>query len=98
MIRSRFALTALVAATLVVGCSSSDADRIKLVPVDGVVTINGQPFPGAAVVFTPQDSGEGVTSGSDTTGPRRSSEQGEPGAQALGLRRDPALHSRLAPP
>lgn len=48
------------------GCGSKGA---RLVPVTGVVTLNGQPIGGAAVVFTPAaDNKEGMA-GMDATGP-----------------------------
>jgi hypothetical protein len=52
------------------GCGPSDETlRIKLVPVDGKVTLNGKPLAGATITFTPDESNEYQTPGSDVTGP-----------------------------
>jgi hypothetical protein len=52
------------------GCGpSDDTMRIKLVPVNGTVTFNGQPLEGARVTFSPDDANERSTPGGDVTGP-----------------------------
>lgn len=50
---------------LITGCSQSDLP--KLAPVTGLVTLDGEPYPNARVVFTPAQGrpAEGVT---DTSG------------------------------
>jgi len=48
------------------GCGGSTEKVVKLVPVTGLVTLDGKPLPGAAVLFRPQagtpgDGGFGTT-------------------------------------
>jgi hypothetical protein len=60
----------LVASAAVAGCGSGDeTSSYKLVPVNGVVTMNGKPLEGAEVAFTPDGSNAPSTPGSDFTGP-----------------------------
>ncbi len=69
--KTRYCTTAAFAAVLssftfsLSGCG----DSIGLVPVSGIVTINGEPFPGASISFTPSASNDPATSGIDATGP-----------------------------
>ncbi|MGE3821108.1 MAG: carboxypeptidase-like regulatory domain-containing protein [Isosphaeraceae bacterium] len=58
----------LVAALLLalVGCGESGP---KLVPVSGVVTLNGKPLEGAEVSFVPDPTNKDSTPGNDKTGP-----------------------------
>jgi hypothetical protein len=62
MMRRRLAPSVALAAVL--GCTqASDDERpdfSKLVPVDGVVTLNGEPLVGAVVTFLPPRWGPGV--------------------------------------
>jgi hypothetical protein len=52
------------------GCGPSDETlRIKLTRVDGTVTFNGKPLEGAIVTFSPDESNDYLTPGSDVTGP-----------------------------
>jgi len=51
-----------------VGCGSEE-DRIKLVPVKGTVTQNGEPLAGATITFVPDASNADSTPGVDATGP-----------------------------
>jgi hypothetical protein len=53
----------VVAAILLGGCSEADPNLVKLHPVTGVVTLDGEPLPRASVVFVPQ----GNTPGSGTS-------------------------------
>ncbi len=53
----------------VIGCNSDPDGAIKLVPVSGVITINGKPMANAAVSFIPDVSNTSSTAGGDTTGP-----------------------------
>ena len=48
------------------GCGG---DRVKLVPVAGVVTLDGKPLEGATVSFVPAPGSAVSTSGTDVTGP-----------------------------
>ncbi len=53
-----------------VGCGSGDeTESIKLVPVTGVVSLNGKPVEGASVTFTPNAGSKPNTPGSDMSGP-----------------------------
>jgi hypothetical protein len=52
------------------GCGPSDETlKIKLVSVDGKVTLNGKPFAEARITFAPDESNEYQTPGSGITGP-----------------------------
>lgn len=46
-----------LAAALVAGCSSSDADRLEVVPVEGQLVFENKTTPGAFVVLHPLDNG-----------------------------------------
>lgn len=48
-------LLTLIATTLT-GCGGS-SDRLKVVPVSGVVTFNGQPLPNGSLLFVPVQDG-----------------------------------------
>ncbi len=63
---SAFMIALAVALPGVVGCGG---DSVDLVPVTGIVTLNGQPFPGAEISFTPAADAPGSTTGMDVTGP-----------------------------
>ncbi len=49
----------------VIGCSNSP---YPLVPVSGVVTLDGQPLPNARVAFEPQSQGQGLDVGPGSYG------------------------------
>lgn len=62
-----FFSVAVVAALLVsAGCGSGP----KLVPVSGIVTLNGEPLEGAELTFIPDPNNVEVTPGGDQTGPQ----------------------------
>ena len=65
-ITARVIATAALAATvpLLSGCGSGG-----LVPVDGVVTLNGEPIEGAAILFSPTSANKEGSIGTDSTGP-----------------------------
>jgi len=50
------------------GCGSSDGIS-GLVPVSGIVTMDGKPLEGATISFVPEAKNEPSTPGSDMTGP-----------------------------
>jgi hypothetical protein len=64
MMRKELAAAAL--AVFVVGCGESGP---SLVPVSGVVTLNGKPLEGAVVSFLPDSSNQQGQPGEDLTGP-----------------------------
>ena len=51
------ATMALTASLLMTGCSKASPERITVVPVDGRITFNGQPLPGAMIVLHPKTGG-----------------------------------------
>jgi hypothetical protein len=55
-----------LAATICAGCSSSDGPQ--LAPVEGVVTLDGQPLPAASILFQPDAGGRPATGLSDDQG------------------------------
>lgn len=57
----------LLAAIPIVGCGDEDS-RVSLVPVEGTVTENGQPFEGAIITFLPENANKDQTTGVDRTG------------------------------
>src|SRR4051794_1849999 len=61
------AAAASTALLCLVGCGGSGP---KLVPVTGIVTLNGKPLEGAAVSFHPDPSNKEGLPGEDTTGPQ----------------------------
>ncbi|WP_169978776.1 carboxypeptidase-like regulatory domain-containing protein [Tautonia rosea] len=64
VVRAAVAVTVSIALILV-GCGGGP----KLVPVAGIVTLDGQPLEGAEIAFVPVASEGEATSGSDRTGP-----------------------------
>ncbi|MFO0950722.1 MAG: carboxypeptidase-like regulatory domain-containing protein [Isosphaeraceae bacterium] len=53
-----------------VGCAANDEDRVAIVPVSGVVTLDGKPLAGAVVSFLPNAANsKPQTDGGDVTGP-----------------------------
>jgi len=64
---TRFCVVAASTAALLIGCGGSGP---KLVPVTGVVTLNGKPLEGAAVSFHPDPSNKEGLPGEDITGPQ----------------------------
>lgn len=50
-----FATIVLTAPLLASGCGRSDPERIAVVPVDGAVTFDGKPLPGAMIVLHPKN-------------------------------------------
>lgn len=58
----------LVVASLV-SISPGCGDGVKLVPVEGTVTLDGEPLEGATLSFVPIAGGQVSTSGTDITGP-----------------------------
>jgi hypothetical protein len=56
-------LLALMTVLLIAGCAKS-----RTMPVEGVVTLDGQPLAGAAVQFVPQDQGRDATGETDASG------------------------------
>lgn len=64
--RSLPATALVVSIALISGCGG---DGLKLVPVSGIVTLNGEPLPGATIVFTPAQGTTQGTTGMDKTGP-----------------------------
>jgi hypothetical protein len=42
---------------LAIGCGETAPDRSRVVPVDGAVTFEGQPLPGAMIVLHPKSGG-----------------------------------------
>lgn len=58
MRRARMLATiVLTAPFLASGCGKAGPDRTTVVPVDGKVTLNGQPLPGAMIVLHPKNGG-----------------------------------------
>ena len=51
------ATMALATQLLTTGCGKANPDRIRVVPVDGKVTFNGQPLPGAMIVLHAKNGG-----------------------------------------
>src|SRR5262249_28892104 len=66
-IRTRCSLVGLVVAAMVpvVGCGGATVKPIK---VEGVVTLDGQPLPGATVSFLPNEGGRTASGRSDADG------------------------------
>lgn len=58
-------LASLLFLSLTVGCGPP---TLKLVPVSGVVTLNGKPVEGAAVMFSPQAGGRPAIGLTDAAG------------------------------
>lgn len=67
--RNQAALALPLALVMLVGCGSSEEDRIPLVPVSGTVTQNGKPLAGATITFMPDPGNPYNTPGFDSTGP-----------------------------
>lgn len=67
-IPGRLLIPALLLA-FVAGCGATEEDRFTLVPVNGKVTKNGKPMPGATITFIPDASNTQSTPGVDSTGP-----------------------------
>lgn len=71
------ACAALLASAAVVGCGGSG---LKLVPVSGEVTLDGQPVADAAVVFTPLQGGPPASATTDAQGRYQLATNNQPGA------------------
>ena len=66
-------------AALMVGCSGGEAARY---PVEGVILLNGKPYPSVTVDFVPDPGNAAIAAGSDVTGPEgnyRITTLGKPG-------------------
>ena len=57
--RTRLIIASLLSAwlPLAVGCGQARPARVPVVPVEGAITFNGQPLPGALIVLHPKTSG-----------------------------------------
>jgi hypothetical protein len=55
------AMIVLTAPLITAGCGKADSDRIPVVPVDGTVTFDGKPLPGAMIVLHPKNGGTNST-------------------------------------
>ncbi len=68
MSNTRIAWSLLVIAGCLVaaGCGGS-SDRLKVVPVAGIVSLGGQPLAGATVSFVPETAGKGLLSAVGTS-------------------------------
>ncbi len=53
--RGLCALAVVLAGALLSGCSKGASDRVAVYPVEGTVTFQGKPVPGAMVVLHPKD-------------------------------------------
>jgi hypothetical protein len=60
-----FAFLCLLSGAHLIGCDSA---QYGLAPVSGIVTLDGQPVPGAQVSFQPQGSGTNTNPGPGSTG------------------------------
>jgi hypothetical protein len=63
-------ITTALAAALAAFASGCGDDGPKLVPVSGVVTLNGKPLEGATISFVPDSSNKEGLPGEDITGPQ----------------------------
>jgi len=66
-------------AALMVGCGDGEAARY---PVEGVILLNGKPYPSVTVDFVPDPGNAAIAAGSDVTGPEgnfRITTLGKPG-------------------
>lgn len=66
----RFAAAATLLATAIVGCQQADDGKVRRVPVDGKLLVEGGPAAGARVVFYPKDDalkGSGMPTPGGTT-------------------------------
>lgn len=54
MLRASMATSLAIAATVAVGCSQGDADRLETYSVHGTAKYNGQPMAGASIVLIPE--------------------------------------------
>lgn len=60
-------LCAILAGSLgLVGCGGA-SDRLKVVPVEGIVSLGGEPLAGAVVSFVPEAAGKGLLSAIGTS-------------------------------
>jgi hypothetical protein len=50
----RLFVTAAAMPIALVGCGKSSADRVPVIPVEGAVTFEGKPLPGALIVLHPK--------------------------------------------
>ncbi|WP_169975767.1 carboxypeptidase-like regulatory domain-containing protein [Tautonia rosea] len=64
-IRMLFSVAVVSALLISTGCGSGP----KLVPVSGIVTLNGEPLEGAELTFVPDPGNAEMTPGGDQTGP-----------------------------
>ncbi len=65
--RYKFAQQAVVCGLLLALCGCGASDAPELLPVEGTVTLDGQPLPGAWVIFEPHEPGQTTFSSSATT-------------------------------